>query len=98
MRFKTKQKKRLKAEEIRQAEQILFRFLQNETFPIVSKSRTNSKKISKTLKFAKLVPFIEKDRTIRLKGRLKHSNPEYNAKYAIFWQQNVQPYNFCWRL
>ena len=33
MRFKTKQRGTLKADEIHQAEQILFRFVQNESFP-----------------------------------------------------------------
>ena len=35
MRFKTKQKGPLKAAEIHQAEQIPFRFVQNESFPNV---------------------------------------------------------------
>ena len=74
MRFKTKQKGPLKADEIHQAEQKLFRFVQTESFPNVSKSIANSKEISKTLNIAKLSPFIEEDGTIRVKGRLKHSN------------------------
>ena len=72
-----------KEDEIHQAEQILFRFVQTESFPIVSKSIAKSKEISKTLKIAKLSPFIEQDGTIRVKGRLKHSNLDYNAKHAI---------------
>ena len=83
MMFKTKQKDTLKAVEIHQAEQILFLFVQNESFPNVSKSTANSKEISKTLNIAKLSPFIEKDGTIRVKGRLKHSNLDYNAKHPI---------------
>ena len=83
MRFKTKQKGTLKADEIHQAEQILFRFVQNESFPNVSKSIANSEEISKTLNIAKLSPFIEEDGTIRVKGRLKHSNLDYNAKHPI---------------
>ena len=83
MRFKTKQKGPLKAGEIHQAEQILFRFVQNESFPNVSKSIANSKEIPKTLNIAKLSPFIEEDGTIRVKGRLKHSNLDYNAKHPI---------------
>ena len=83
MRFKTKQKGLLKADEIHQAEQILFRFVQTESFPIVSKSIANSNEISKTLNIAKLSPFIQEDRTIRVKGRLKHSNLDYNAKDPI---------------
>ena len=47
MRLKTKEKGPLKAEEIYQAEQILFRFVQAESFPNVSKSISNSKEISK---------------------------------------------------
>ena len=61
LRFKTKQKGTLKAEEIHQAEQILFRFVQNESFPNFSKSIANSKEISKTLNIAKLSTFIEED-------------------------------------
>ena len=83
MRFKTKRKGLLKAEEIHGAEQILLRFVQAESFPNVSKSITNSKEISKTLNIAKLSPFIEEDGTIRVKGRLKHSNLDYNAKHPI---------------
>ena len=83
MRFKTKQRGTLKADEIHQAEQILFRVVQNESFPNVSKSIANSKEISKTLNIAKLSPFIEEDGTIRVKDRLKHSNLDYNAKHPI---------------
>ena len=83
MRFKTKQRGTLKADEIHQAEQILFRFVQNESFPSVSKSIANSNEISKTLNIAKLSPIIEEDGTIRVKGRLKHSNLDYNAKHPI---------------
>ena len=59
MRIKTRQKGPLKAEEFHQAEQILFRFVQTESFPNVSKSIANSKEISKTLNIAKLSPFVE---------------------------------------
>ena len=83
MRFKTKQNDTLKADEIHQAEQILFRFVQNESFPNLTKSIANRKEISKTLNIAKLSPFIEEDGTIRVKGRLKHSNLDYNAKQPI---------------
>ena len=77
----TKLKGLLKVDEIHQAEQILFRFAQIERFPNVSKSIANSKEISKTLTIAKLSPFMEEDGTIRVKGRLKHSNSDYNAKH-----------------
>ena len=83
IRFKAKQKGPLRADEVHQAEQILFRIVQNERFPNVSKSIANSKEIFKTLKIAKLSPFIEEDGTIRVKGRLKHSNLDYNAKPPI---------------
>ena len=83
MRFKTKQRGPLKADELHQAEQILFRFVQNESFPNVLKTIANSKGISKKLNIAKLSPFIEEDGTIRVKGRLKHSNLDYNAKHPI---------------
>ena len=80
MRVKTKQKELLKADELHQAEQILFRCVQNESFPNDSKSIANSKELSKTLNIAKLSPFIEEVGTIRVKGRLKHSYFDYNAK------------------
>ena len=83
MRFKTKQRGTLKENEIYQAEQILFRFFQTESFLTVLKSIANSKEISKTLNIAKWSPFIEEDGTIRVKGRLKHSNLAYNAKHPI---------------
>ena len=83
MRFKTKQRGTLQADEIHQAEQILFRFVQTESFPNVSKSIASSKEISKTINSAKLSPFIEEDGTIRVKVRLKHSNLDYNAKHSI---------------
>ena len=83
MRFKTKQRCILKADEIHQAEQILFRFVLTESFSNVSKSIASSKEISKTLNFAKLSPFIEEDGTIRVKGRLKHSNLDYSANDPI---------------
>ena len=81
MRFKTKQKGILKAVEIHQAEQIQFQFVQNESFLNVSKSIANSKEISKVLNIIKLSHFVEEDATIRVKGRLKHSNLDYNAKH-----------------
>ena len=80
MRFRTKQKGHLRAEEIHLAWQILFQCVQTESFPNVSKSIGNSKEIFKTLNIAKLSPFIEVDGTIRLKVRLKHSNLDHNAK------------------
>ena len=83
MRFKTKQKGLLKADEIHQAEQILFPFVQTESFPTVSKSMAKSKEISKTLNIAKLSSLVEEYGTIIVKGRLKHSNLDYNAKHPI---------------
>ena len=83
MRFKTKQKGPPNADEIHQAEQILFRSVQNERFPNVSNSIANSKEISKALNIANLSHFIEEDGTTRVKGRLKHSNLDYNAKHPI---------------
>ena len=83
MRFKTKQKGPLKADEVLGAEQTLLRFVQAESFPNVSKSITNSKEISKTFNIAKLSPFIEEVGTIWVKGRLKRSNLDYNAKHPI---------------
>ena len=83
MSFKRKQRDTLKTDEIHQAEQILFRFVQTESFPNVSKSIANSKEISKTLNIVKLSPFVEEDGIIRVKGRLKHSNLAYNAKHPI---------------
>ena len=83
MTFRTKQRGTFKADKIHQAEQILFRFLQNESFPNFLKSIANSKEISKTLNIAKLSSFIEEDVTIRVEGRLKRSNLDYNAKHPI---------------
>ena len=83
MRFKTKQKGFLKTDEIHQAEQIMFRFVQTESFTNVSKLIATSKEISKTLNIDKLSPFVEEDGSIRVKGRLKHSNSDYNAKHPI---------------
>ena len=68
LRFKTKQRDTLKAEEIHQAERILFRFVQTESFPNVSKSIANNKEISKTLNTVKLSPFLEEGGTIRQLG------------------------------
>ena len=73
-----------KAEGIQQAEQIFFRYVQNESLPNISKSITNSKEISKNFNIAKLSPFTEEDGTTRVRGRLKHSNLDYNAKQPIF--------------
>ena len=81
MQFKTKHRGTLKADEIHEAEQILFPFVQS--FPNVSKSIANSREISKTLNIAKLSTVIEEDGTIRVKDRLKHSNLDYNAKHPI---------------
>ena len=56
-----KQKGLLKAEEIHLGEQIVFQFVQNESFLNVSKSIADSKEISYTLNIAKFSHFIEKD-------------------------------------
>ena len=50
-----------------------------ECFEVYSKQLN----ISKTLNIAKLSTFIEEDGTIRVKGQLKHSNLDYNAKHPI---------------
>ena len=83
MRYTTKLNETLKADKVHQAEQILFQFVQNETLPNVSKSIANSKEIYKTLNITKLSPFIEDHGTIRVKGRLKHSIFDCNAKHTI---------------
>ena len=67
MRFKTKQRGTLKSDKIHQAEQILFRFVQTESFPNVSKSIASSKEISKTLSIAKLSSFVEEDKQLERK-------------------------------
>ena len=97
MRFRLKQKGPFKADEFHHAEQFLFRFVENESFPNFSKSITNSKEISKTLIIAKLSPLIEEDGTIRVKSRLKHSNLHYNAKYPIFLTAKHPFVQLCWR-
>ena len=56
-----KHKGPLKADEIHKAEQIVFRFVQNESFSNVSKSIANSKENSKTLNITKMSPFMEED-------------------------------------
>ena len=56
MRFTRKQKGPLKEDEIHQAEQILFRFVQSKSFANVSKSITSSNEISETLNLAKTHP------------------------------------------
>ena len=76
MRFKTKQSGTLKADKFHQAEQILFRFVQTESFPNVSKSIAKSREFSKILKNAIFSIFIEEDGTIR-------ANIDYIAIYRI---------------
>ena len=83
MRLKTKQRGPLKADKTLQAERLLFRFVLNESFPNVSRSIANSNEISKTLNINILSPFREEYGTIRVKGRLKHSNIDYNVKQPI---------------
>ena len=61
MRFKTNLKEPLKADEIHQAEQPLFRFVQNESIPNVLKSTANTKEFSNALNNVKLAAFIEQD-------------------------------------
>ena len=55
MRFNTKQRGTLKADEIHQAERILFRFFQTESFPNVSKSVSNSKQNLQNIKHCQIV-------------------------------------------
>ena len=61
MGFKTKQRGHLKADKVHRAEKILFRFVQNESFPNVSKSIANSKETYKTSNITKLWPFVDED-------------------------------------
>ena len=84
MMFTINQKGPFNAEEIHQAEKILFRFVYNESFPNVLKSIKRRKEISNTLNFTKLSPFIAEDEAIRVKGGPKISNLDYNAKHPIF--------------
>ena len=62
MKFKTKQKGNLKADEY------CFDMFKTKGFSNVSKSIADSKEISKTLSIAKLSSFIEEDGAIRVKN------------------------------
>ena len=97
LRFETNEKGPLKADEIHQAEKILFRFVQNKIFPNVSKSIEISQEIAKTLKITKLSPFTEKDGTIGVKCRLMHYTLITMRNTQYCQQRNIQLYNFCWR-
>ena len=68
------QKGPLKAEEVHQAEQIFFRFVQSESVPNVSKSTASNKEISKALSIAKMSSFIKEEGKVRVKGRLNSWN------------------------
>ena len=54
-RFKMKQRGSLKSDETHRAEQILFRFFQNESFPYVSKSIANSEETCKNNEYCQVV-------------------------------------------
>ena len=85
-----KQKGLLKAEEIHLGEQILFHFVQNESFPNVSKSIADSKEISNTLNIAKFSHFIKKTEKFewRIDRNIWISITMQNIQY--YWQQNIQ--------
>ena len=82
MRFKGKQKRPPKQKRSTKLS-IFFPLFQTESFPNVSKWKTNKKEIYKTLNVPKLSPFIKGDGTIRKKGRRKLSNLDYNVKHPI---------------
>ena len=79
--FQTKQKGPLKADEIHQAEQILIRLKRKlpECFKVDSKQQRNLQ----NNELRQTVIFLEEKGTIRMKGRLKHSNFDDKAKHPI---------------
>ena len=97
MRYKSKHKGSLKAVEIYQAEQILFRFFQNESFPNASKSIKSRKEISKTIHINQLAPFIDEGKTLQVKCRLMHLNSDYNAKHPLLLTTKHPTIQIYWR-
>ena len=83
MRFKTKQKGLLKADEIHKARYNLVQFVETESIQNGPKSITSSNQILKALSFAKLLPFIEDDRAIQAKNWQKRWNLDYNTTHPI---------------
>ena len=90
--FQTKQQKYWKkwtmdqlkhVRRVRKPFQILFRLVRIERFPNKLKSVKSSKEMLIALNIAKLSPFIEEDKKIWVKGRLKHSKHDYYAKNPI---------------
>ena len=78
MGFETKQKGPLKADEIHQAEQILFRFVQNESFPNVSKLITSNKEISNAPKRVlehRIMESVSRIKSRCVKSRHRNANP-----------------------
>ena len=60
---------------------VLFKTKASRVFQ--SRYQTAKKSPQTSQDIAKLSPLLEEVGTIRLKGRLKHSNPDYNVKHPI---------------
>ena len=81
MMFKTKHKGPLKRTKLIKPSKSCFDLFKTKASRMLQIA--NSKEISNTFNIVKLSPVLEKDETIRVKGRLRHSNLVYNTNHPI---------------
>ena len=92
-RLKTKQKGPLKAHEVHQAEQILFRFVQS--FPKVDCKQERN---HKNFEHSQTVTLHRGKRNYLSESLTKTFESRLHCKTSKnYWQQNIQSYNFCRR-
>ncbi|XP_030759214.1 uncharacterized protein LOC115884703, partial [Sitophilus oryzae] len=73
----------LDTKELTNALNILIRLIQNDVFAKEFSTLNNSKSVNNKSKLIKLHPFIDRDNIIRVGGRLRHSNYNYDKKFPI---------------
>lgn len=74
--------------ELSNAMNILLKMAQQETFPSELKSLNSNGQVKGKSKLFSLNPFLDKEGLIRLGGRLKHANIDFENKYPIILDPN----------
>ncbi|GFV53907.1 uncharacterized protein TNCV_166741 [Trichonephila clavipes] len=83
---KSKESKRigpLDLEELKKAEQLLLKLVQKEEFKVEMNGIQNSAMVSSNSRVKTLNPFIDSEGILRVGGRLRNSDINYNQKFPI---------------
>ena len=73
----------LQIAELENVEKIIIKLVQHSEFAEKLSKLKQEKPVSKWSKLLTLNPFLDKDRILRVGGRLKHSGLSYGQKYPV---------------